>query len=284
MAFKVVPHPDSPLQVWFPPDNKRLYSIGVDVSDGGGHGSRWGADAFGSRPAASTVVVTDAATRIQCAEYQTWSLLPRDLGILVARMGRWYKGRETEAFCVIEANKSGISTIDAMRYEEGYSNLYTRRTFDFVAQKFSNKIGWETTQKTRPVLVNIARTAYKELPEIVMSQRLQEEIRSFLFQETSPGSGDFRPMHAPGELDDLVIAWGLSLFGCDYALASQPEDRPKLDEPPDAWAWKATDRILDGQRQQRQYGHLYSEDEQPMAADTEIIEPGQMQVPAWMWE
>lgn len=284
MSFKVVPHPDSPLQVWFPPDAKRLYSIGVDVGDGGGHGSRWGADAYGSRPAASTIQVVDAATRIQCAEYQTWGMLPADFGLKVAQLGRWYGGREHEAFVVVEANKSGISTIDAMRYQASYANLYTRRTFDYVTQKFSNKIGWETTNKTRPVLVNIGRTTYQQLPEAVMSRRTQEEIHSFLYQETSPGSGDFRPQAAPGELDDLIFALLLAWFGCDYALASQPDDQPKLDEPPDAWVWKATERVLDAQKVQRQYGALYSEDEIPIEDYTQEIPTSMLTVPEYMWE
>ena len=233
--------PNPPLLRFFPPDPKRIYALGVDVSNGL-------APRFSTRkPSAhldgSAIQVVDAVTGIQVAEWLSYCTPPDELGRKVALLGRYYGGRIGEAFAVVEVNRSGISTMDELR-RIGYGNIYARQVFDSIDEGQVAKLGWETTVRNRDYIVTKIRAWCEKHPEIVRSNRLFEQLQTFRWMKTD--AGVLKAEHAPGCDDDLVFAFGLAQIGREYAMmAEDTSEHIPVKEVEVARHWQLVQKHLD---------------------------------------
>jgi hypothetical protein len=183
--------------VYEKPVEKRNYIIGADVGRGDG------ADY-------STIQVIDADNLVQVAEFQG-KILPDIFAEMICRVATEYN----KAYIVVECNSFGLATAlalkNALKYD--YNRIYHsksikkiyNRSNGHVADKDAEIPGFQTTTKTRPLVVNSIVKYMREGQVKIHSTRLLDEFKTFVH------NGD-KIEHAPGYHDDLIFAFGIALL------------------------------------------------------------------------
>jgi len=196
------------LAIWEHPRRRgpRRYVLGVDVADG------LGGDA-------SCIQVVRVGTidepEEQVAEYASDQVEPSALAYIIQAIGQYYTDEDRiEALVAIERTHHGLSTIDTLHLHLGYTRQYLWEYFDAAdpSTRYANTFGWNTTPRTRPVLVDKLRSALLTvdavmgLPDLIThSPALHEELRDF---QTSGAL--WEAAAARGAHDDRVMALGIA--------------------------------------------------------------------------
>lgn len=145
--------PMNTLLLFEPPRDRRRhreyrYVMSADIGDGLGQDR-------------SVCTVTRCGTLEESAEevaqYVTDRLPPSQFAYIMDAIGHLYLDRDgVEALAAIECNNHGLSTQDTLQLHLGYTQFYRWEYYDAAdqAKRFSNKIGWVTTPRTRPLLLD----------------------------------------------------------------------------------------------------------------------------------
>jgi hypothetical protein len=166
------------LEVWLKPMPGREYLVAVDPAGGGSEGDY------------AAMQVLDAATGLQCAEFQgRCGLL--ELAERAATIGREYNG----ATLIVERNNHGAGVLAYLTGVVQYARLYEQ----------DGQPGWLTTALSRPRAVGQVERLLGEGAESVMSSRLLREMKTFVRDARG------RTGAAEGQHDDLVMAMGIGL-------------------------------------------------------------------------
>lgn len=107
-----------------------------------------------------------------------------------------------------------------------YPNLYQKRSLDVLNPNVQATIGWDTTSKSRKVIVDELESwglELREYPDRMVDRELLNECRTFVWIQKGR-SGRYE--HASGHYDDLVMALG----GCLVIDKLIPP--PRLQEKP----------------------------------------------------
>jgi len=174
------------LVIWHHPEPDEKYFIGADTAEGVEGGDY---DAAG---------VLDSKGR-QCARlYGKWRT--DEYGRKLAALGRFYN----MAHIAVEANNTGHSVLNTLQNVEHYESLFEHKAYD-AKPGAPGKLGWQTTAKTRPILLDMIRD------EAVTDHMMEINDRLFLneclaFVRNSAGKYEARS----GKHDDLVIAWAIA--------------------------------------------------------------------------
>ena len=166
------------LQIWLPPVRGRTYVVAADAAGGGNAGDFAG------------VQVIDVATGMQCAELQA-RLSPRDLARVSADLAKEYNGAQL----VIERNNHGAAVLAFLEKDETAINLYVGH---------DRMPGWLTDAGSRPRMLREFATLLCQRPELIASERLLLECRSFAVDEHG------RAAAARGSHDDLVMSMAIA--------------------------------------------------------------------------
>ena len=179
-----VEDPRGPVTIWKDPEELVPYVLGGDTA---GEGS----DFF----SAYVIDNTDAA---MCA--RIW-------------MQRDEAGYTEQVYCLglhfnkalvgLEVNFSTFptATLAAM----GYPRLYVRQTEDSYNHEIRHSFGFRTDSVTRPALVSELRAVVHEHPELIRDADLIREMLVFVKDDRG------KPAAMPGEHDDLVMGYGITL-------------------------------------------------------------------------
>ncbi len=194
--------------IWEGPRRRgpRRYVIGVDTSDGLGL----------DRSAIEVLRVgTLEEPAEQVAEYVTSSVEPGPLAYIVQAIGQWYRDEDdVEAKVAIERTHHGLSTIDTLHLHLGYQNQYVWEYYDVKdpERRFSQSLGWSTTPRSRPVLIDKLRTALVTLdpitglPDLIThSPILHDELKDF-----QTDGALWEAAAARGATDDCVMSLGIA--------------------------------------------------------------------------
>lgn len=222
------------LQIYKTQKPHRQYIIGGDVASGlevGTGDLDW-----------SVGSVIDQETGEQVAEYRS-QLLPEEFAWDLADLGNRYN----HALIAVERNNEGGTVILTLERACSYMNLYKhldwwKRELPRRGKGGSNQshtqgrmreiLGFPTTQKTRPLLLNRARFYISEHPQRVHSLKLMEECSTFIRNQDKQG----RPEADVGCHDDCVIAFGIAHFVRAVRLGYLPTEtmphREKYGEVP----------------------------------------------------
>ncbi len=126
----------------------RRYILGVDVSDGLGEDR-------------SVVAVHRVGTieepEEQVGLYVSDAVTPVQLAFVVDAIGRLFADEDGfEALAAIECNNHGLSTQDTLQLHLGYGHFYRWEYLDAAdpQRRYSTKVGWVTTPRTRPMLLD----------------------------------------------------------------------------------------------------------------------------------
>ncbi|MFX0022185.1 MAG: hypothetical protein ACFE9S_07650 [Candidatus Hermodarchaeota archaeon] len=105
----------------------------------------------------------------------------------------------------IERNMDGGTVLSALRNKFNYNNLYAREVLDEKTRRRTKQLGWYTSVKTRPVLINDMATFIRERHGIFYSERLISECQTFIKAPDGKVEADV------GTHDDTVVAMGIAL-------------------------------------------------------------------------
>lgn len=187
----------TPFTVWEKPKEEENFIISADV--GRGDGSDY-----------STIEIINADTFVQVAEYQ--GKVPPDIfAYIIHKAALDYNN----AFVAIECNSFGLATCLTLKNQIKYDSdrIYHsksakkifNRTNNFVVDQDAEIPGFQTTTKTRPLLMSCLGKHMRDGQIKINSTRLLDEFKTFVY------NGD-KPEHAQGYHDDLIFAFAIALF------------------------------------------------------------------------
>jgi len=211
-----------PLRIWKTPRPDRLYVLGGDPA-GGKSVDDW-----------SVVVVVDVATGEDVA---TWRghVEPHELAEITWTLALYYRGSEREAMIVPETNNHGLAYLDALR-GLGHTNFYSRRVWDRSTGSWQDTLGFCTSMKTRPLLINRARVALADPKVRINNPIILQEMATFFRDENG------REEHQPGCYDDALFAWMLAQEGRSVRYSQEATESDGQDDEPEEPAQKVDPR------------------------------------------
>jgi len=210
------------LRVWKRPEKGRLYACGADCAQGLDVGPGDGQ----SDPDYSVGQVLDRDTGEQVAVMRA-RMMPGETGRYLAALCRWYN----MAQCCGERNPGGggVSMLEAMLNADYPSGLLYHRsvTPDQDPQVRGDRIGWDTSGVSRPLLIGYLDEAIRQDSIAVRDPITQMELLTFVI-------GPNGKAQAQGSChDDCVIALALALIvilrmprPVPVAAIPRPEMRP----------------------------------------------------------
>lgn len=183
-SFEWVPDPKGPIRIRKKPEKGVPYVIGGDTAG-------TGSDFFVGQ-------VLDNRTGEQVAvlhhQYDE-----RMYAVQMYCLGMYYN----EALIGIETN---YSTYPEKRLEDlGYTKLYVRERIDDNTGEVVNAFGFETTRKSRPLIIDGLKEVFRYSPETITDFETMGEMLTFIYV-------DYRPEAEKGEHDDLVMALAIAHY------------------------------------------------------------------------
>lgn len=153
----------------------------------------------------------------QVAEYVSDQVLPAGLAYTLQTLGQWYVDLDGyEAEVAVECNNSGLATQNTLQLHLGYSHLFIWEYLDGAdaSSRFSRRIGWWTTPRTRPMLLSKFHDALKTfdpvsgLPDFLThSALLHEELRDF-----QTDGALWEASAAAGAHDDCIMSAAIGYY------------------------------------------------------------------------
>ena len=193
------------LYIWQEPKAGEHYVIGADVGEGLPDGD------------ASCAIVLHRRSGQQVAELHG-RVPPARFGHLLNALGHWYRTAEIG----VERNNHGHSTLNTLRNQLAYANLYYHVAYDSGGGRPRNvQLGWPTTSATKPILVDDLVEAVTTDALVVRSAMLINECFTFI----SDDQGNARAQE--GKFDDRVIAAGIA-----WQVRKRPKARWTTERPP----------------------------------------------------
>ena len=186
-----------------------MIAIYEDVKDGypyvvGGDTAGLGTDYFTAQVLDNTSGKQVAVLRVQRIDEDLYA-------DQVYCLGKYYNW----ALIGLETN---FSTVPTRTLEEcRYPNMYMRERVDTITNKITYSFGFETTRKTRPVIIGELVGIFREQPELVVDKATLKEMLSFVKDDAG------KPRAAEGEHDDLVMALAIAHYISSQQTTKEPE-------------------------------------------------------------
>lgn len=203
----LLPQRGGPWSVWKPPVRERFgengkklpahrYVVAVDVSSG-------------SSKDYSAIQVVSVEDFEQVAEFQA-KIEAAKLALEVARIGHIYN----QAVVAVEITGGWGYGVQQELRRLKYPRLYMRPDENRLAKKFTDRLGWETTTKTRAEMLDVLEKALREKEFVLNGVRTHEELAVFVLQESinkRSGPKSWTVAAQSGANDDLTIALAIAV-------------------------------------------------------------------------
>ena len=190
---------NGPLTVWKRPVRDKLdpetnvkipghrYVLSIDSSSGRGRDY-------------SAIQVIDVNEFEQVAEWQG----KQETGLVAVeayRLGRLYN----DALIVTELTGGWGLAVEQVLKSYRYPRLYTKRVIDRLSQKWTDRTGFDTTQRMRNLVLEALETALRERELGLYSLRAINEMGTFVYSDKEKAEAQ------PGCNDDLVMALAIGV-------------------------------------------------------------------------
>lgn len=174
------------LKIWKYPKAGEKYYFGVDTAEGLGGSHDY------------SVIEAYDIDGFQCAEFRSNKVKPYLFAEVLNELALYYN----KALLCIERASAGMTVIEKMRNTYKYYNMMKYKSFDAKGKKTS-KWGWETSQISKPKMINNFVEMFETGQMCINSKDLLNEMK--LFQ-----SIDGRMCAVSGH-DDTVMATALAI-------------------------------------------------------------------------
>lgn len=177
------------ISVWKLPKPGEKYYIGVDTGEGINSDN-------------SVIEIVDKEG-FQCFEFASNSIKPYEFAELVREVGNFYN----KGLLVVEKLSAGHTVVDKL-YDSNnrYINLYKSKVYDDKGHA-RKKPGFETTAKSRPIILNRFQEVFDKGQACINSKGLLDEMRTFQMDNNG------KVQAAKGAKDDRVLAFSMALEG-----------------------------------------------------------------------
>ena len=195
-----VNHHRGELQTYRKHDGGERYIIGADVAMGV-RGGDW-----------SVAQVLDSKKR----QVATWrgQVHPDYFAEILRELGNYYN----EAFIIVENNSHGILTATRLGKDFAYPNFFTEVQIDKLTDKETNKLGFTTTSKTKPLIIDELRAAMREGELELNDKTTIREMLTYIVNQTGAMEAE------QGCFDDCVMS--LALANHIHEGAWEPVETP----------------------------------------------------------
>lgn len=191
----------------------RRYVLGVDVGDGLGQD-------YSVVSVVRTPTIEEPAEEV--AQFISNTVRPAELAYIVDAIGHFYTDEDGyEALAAVELNNHGVAVQDMLQLHLGYRHFYVWEVVDAAdaSSRFTTRIGWQTTTRTRPILLEKFHDAVTAYDPISLEQgrpvadfRLNSPITraelKFFVTEGLLGEAE----HAKGQHDDCIFASAIGYY------------------------------------------------------------------------
>jgi len=184
---KFTEHPKGYLAIWEYPVTGHCYAIGGDVAEGLETGDY------------CVLEVIDRNKMEQVAEWRG-HYDPDLLGVEAVKLAKYYN----HAVIGVESNNHGLTTNKAILREK-YHRVYQQEVVDEINPDRTEKIGWRTDVKTRPLMLDEMEKALRDGIVTIRSETLINECFSFV--RNAKG----KPEAQAGCYDDTVMAMAIAI-------------------------------------------------------------------------
>lgn len=181
-----VPDEKGYLHIFEHPKPGEYYAIGADVAEGKADGDY------------SVGMVGTQDFRLNCMWYG--HIDPDLFGVELVKLARYYN----DAYLGVENNNHGLATLKAIQRED-YWNVYFAKNYDRIADKITQKLGWNTNSKTKPMMIDKLREFVREMYLEIPSRLVINELLSYIICDDGSTNAQ------QGSHDDTVMALAIML-------------------------------------------------------------------------
>lgn len=174
------------VEIWKEPIPGEYYTIGADVAEGKIEGDY------------SVATVLDKNCDIVAIWYG--HIDPDLFGLELVKLGKLYN----EAYLAIESNNHGLTTIKAVQREE-YYNIYYSKIYDRFADTITQKVGWLTSIKSKPMMIDKLAEYIREGHIGIKSKVFVMEMLTYIIEDKGTTNAQ------AGCHDDTVMSCAIAL-------------------------------------------------------------------------
>ena len=175
------------VSIWKEPEKDTFYVIGADVAEGLATGDY------------SCAVVGNSTTFDINAMWH--GHIDADLfGVEIVKLARYYN----EAYVGVENNNHGLTTLSIIKRME-YWNLYFSKQFDRMNDQVTQKLGWTTNARTKPLMIDKLAEFVREMYLGIYSDMAIAEMFTYIIEDNGSTNAQV------GCHDDTVIALAIAL-------------------------------------------------------------------------
>ena len=174
------------VSIWKEPEPERYYVIGADVAEGLSAGDY------------SCGLVGDEDFDIVAMWHG--HIDPDLFGLELIKLAKYYN----EAYLGVENNNHGLTTLTTIKHNE-YWNIYFSKSYDKIADLITQKLGWTTNLRTKPLMIDKLAEFIRETYIGVYSDLIISELYTYIIDDkghTNAQSGCF---------DDTIMAMAIML-------------------------------------------------------------------------
>ncbi len=178
--------PNGYLSIWHKPEPDMFYAIGADVAEGLVHGDY------------SVGLVGNSEFDVVCMWHG--HIDPDLFGNELVKLAKYYN----EAYLGVESNNHGLTTLTTIKKAE-YWNLFFSKSYDKIADTMTQKLGWQTSIRTKPLMIDKLAQFIREQYVGIYSDVIIGECFTYVIEDNGKTNAQ------PGCNDDCVMALAILL-------------------------------------------------------------------------
>ena len=183
------PHPRGELTMWTDVAPGEIYTIGADV-------------AMGIRGGDYSVAQVLDSKKNLVATYRA-HVHPDYFSEILLRLGEFFN----DAYIICESNSHGLLTCTRLYKDYNYANFHIEIVVDKMSDKETIKLGFATTAKSKPLVINELRAALRMESMTIHDKVTLRELITYIETETGAMEAE------AGCHDDCVMALALANYG-----------------------------------------------------------------------
>ena len=173
--------------IWNKPNSDKFYCIGGDVAEGLIDGDY-------------SVGIVGNGEDMKVDAMFHGHIDPDLFGEELVKLAKYYN----DAYIGVENNNHGLTTLKAIQRKD-YYNIYFSKTYDQITDKLTQKIGWSTNAKTKPLMIDKLAEFIREGYIGIKSKLILRELLTYVIDDKGQTNAQ------DGCHDDTVMALAIWL-------------------------------------------------------------------------
>lgn len=179
--------PNGYISIWKHPEPGQFYCIGADVAEGLVEGDY------------SAACVGNSDT-FDIEAMWHGHIDPDLYGLELEKLGKFYN----DAYLGVENNNHGLTTLTTLKKQE-YWNLYFSKSYDKISEKVTQKLGWTTSSRTKPLMIDKLAEFIREFYLGIYSDVIISEAFTYIIEDNGKTNAQI------GCYDDTIMATAIML-------------------------------------------------------------------------